>query len=259
MRAPEVILRVWQRFADLPMETLTKAWWYQQCKGSPQQRSVDLMQLHRTRFGCGGNCFDLAIWLLEDFGRAGLQAYAVGHDLCTPDAHIAVIVLDRYGNRYLCDLGDQWLEPILIDREHPDFHDGFHLGFFPGAQVSLQANDGEHLLVRYRRANGKVSHQRFTTTPIGPELLMQAANHSQSLLRHPLVEVRARHPRTETTGHWEYSHGRSYWSLETGMMLEDDCATQADWADRIHVMTGISQEIISTAFDIYSRLGTELD
>lgn len=257
MRAPEEIVRVWRRFAGFPMETLTKAWRYHLCQGSAGQRSVALMREHRANFGCGGNCFDLALWLLAEFETASVQAHAIGHDLFTPDAHIAVIAFDRQGYGYLCDLGDQWLQPILVDPRAPDFTDTFCSGFFPAAQVSVQVANKDEIAVRYRRPNGKESLQQFDMTPLTAERLWQAADYSQKLLRHPLVEIRAIHPPSGQMGHWEYSHGRSRWSLDSGLLFDDDCPTLAGWIQRIHDMTGIAPEVIAAAFAVYERWGTE--
>lgn len=259
MRAPQEIVRIWQRFDELPMETLTKAWWYQTCEGAPYQRSVEQMQEHRDRLGCSGNCFDLALWLLREFELAGIRAHAVGHNLCTPDAHIAIIAFDRHDYGYFCDLGDQWLQPILIDPRAPAFTTSFQPGFFPAAQVSVTVENDEDLIIRYRRPNGKESQQGFDLRPISSEQLMKAADHSQNLLRHPLVEVRRVHPTTGLKGHWEFSRGVCRWSLDTGLVLENQTSRLADRVRRIHEMTGMAPEVIATAFDVYRRLGTEMD
>lgn len=59
---PQPIRKVWNQFDGFPMESLTKAWFYQQPSG-PRQRTVDEMVALRQQYGTGGNCFDLAIWL----------------------------------------------------------------------------------------------------------------------------------------------------------------------------------------------------
>lgn len=41
--------------------------------------------------GAGGNCFDLAVWLQHAFVEAGVRAFVAGHDLETPEAHVASI------------------------------------------------------------------------------------------------------------------------------------------------------------------------
>ncbi|EQD47410.1 hypothetical protein B1B_12352, partial [mine drainage metagenome] len=75
------------------METLTKAWLYHE-PGGPRQRTATQIAAHRKDHGTGGNCFDLAIWLLDEFARAGVQAHAIGHDFFTPEAHVAVLADD---------------------------------------------------------------------------------------------------------------------------------------------------------------------
>ena len=94
MQAPNCILNVWKLFDGYPMETLTKAWLYETDRGR-RQRTVSAMVDDRLQFGTSGNCFDLAIWLLHAFKIAGIDAYAIGHDLLTPDAHVAVIAVDN--------------------------------------------------------------------------------------------------------------------------------------------------------------------
>ncbi|MBS4162322.1 hypothetical protein GWP49_35325, partial [Klebsiella pneumoniae] len=116
MQASKNILTTWRKFDRFPMETLTKAWFYQQA-GNRKQREVSLMKEHYRQFGISGNCFDLAIWLLDEFSKQGIEAYPIGHHFKTEDAHAAVIALDERGRRFLCDLGDQWLQPILVDIE----------------------------------------------------------------------------------------------------------------------------------------------
>ena len=65
LKAPHPILKVWRRFNGFPMETLTKAWRLKHRPGA-RQRSVSEMAKHRETTGASGNCFDLAIWLLDD-------------------------------------------------------------------------------------------------------------------------------------------------------------------------------------------------
>ncbi|WP_232336768.1 hypothetical protein [Planococcus lenghuensis] len=77
MRPPEEILTAWNQFSDFPMETLTKAWYFAK-SGEVKQRPVALMKEHQAQFGASGNCFDLAIWLLDEFQKAGVEAYSIG-------------------------------------------------------------------------------------------------------------------------------------------------------------------------------------
>ncbi|WP_327204675.1 hypothetical protein [Paenibacillus terrae] len=90
MLVPNEILSIWEKFNTFPMETLTKAWFYKKTDGK-KQRDVSLMKEHHERYGITGNCFDLAIWLLHEFEKEGIEAYPIGHDLGTTEAHVAVI------------------------------------------------------------------------------------------------------------------------------------------------------------------------
>lgn len=253
MRAPEPIRHLYAGLAGIPMETLTKAWWWEQCGGRPRQRSRAEMEAHRRRCGTGGNCFDLALWLLELAREAGLPAYAVGHGFQTEEAHAAVVVQDAGGAEYLCDPGDLWLQPVLVTPEAPGFATGFHPGFFPAAAVSIERT-GRHLLVRYRRPNGKVGAQQYDLTPVGKADFLDACHHSQNLLRHSLVEQLLPYPKTGEVGHWEYDTGRSFWSLETGLIEEPPCDSVEGWALRITERTGIAPEISRAALRIYGGL-----
>lgn len=247
MQAPGSILQVWRGFQGIPMETFTKGWWYRQCGGMPRQRTVAEMTEHRRLYGTGGNCFDLAVWLREALQTAGVAARITGHDLGTDDAHVAVIATDPEGREYLCDLGDLWLQPMLIDRST----EGFHAGFFPGREIRLERS-GNSLLVLYRRpAIGKVSRQLFDLSPV-PEAQFEAAcHHSQSLLRRPFCEALLSHPDTGAITHWEYDRGRSFWNMDGGPVFEDACLDEAHWVARISQRTGMSAGIVRGAFEVY--------
>jgi len=134
MFAPRNILTTWKKFDDCPMETLTKVWFHTK-SNNKKQRDISLMKEHRQQFGITGNCFDLAIWLLDEFQKDGITVYPIGHHLNTSQTHVAVIALDEAGNRFLYDLGDQWLTPILIDVDNENFTEKRLSGFFPGANV----------------------------------------------------------------------------------------------------------------------------
>ncbi|GLB61876.1 hypothetical protein [Cytobacillus sp. NCCP-133] len=56
MHALASILSVWWKFDWFPMETLTKAWYYDK-GGLKKQRNVSLMKEHRAKKGITGNCF----------------------------------------------------------------------------------------------------------------------------------------------------------------------------------------------------------
>ncbi len=245
MRATPDVIAIWNKFDDFPMETLTKAW-YNELTMDSQQRSVDLMKLHREKYGTSGNCFDLAIWLIDEYRKNNLYSYAV----LTPDSHVAVVVKNEEGNKYLCDLGDQWIEPILIEPNHEDYSEQFLPGFFPGAEVKLNYRTG-NLLVTYRRPNGKVSRQEFDLTPIFDQELIVAGQKTQKKLWTPLVEKRL-FMETEVT-HWEFDNFTSFISSTEGKKMEEPLRKIEEWANRICIMSGISEEIVLTALKVYSK------
>ncbi|SFI27883.1 hypothetical protein SAMN02799624_00073 [Paenibacillus sp. UNC496MF] len=255
MRASSDILAVWRAFDAFPMETLTKAWHFRS-GNEPKQRSVELMRLHRERYGSSGNCFDLALWLIDAFRREGIPAYAVGHDLLTPNAHVAVAALDERGRAYLCDLGDQWIEPILIDAESGDFTDEPLAGFVSGARVALSVREG-WLHVAYLRPNGKRSEQAYDLRPIAPDALLAAGEYSQRLLRKPLVERRI-YTEAEVL-HWELGDGTSFLSGDRGRTEEAPMRSQADRVERIRLHTGMDRQVIEQALAVYGTVSIEVE
>lgn len=250
MQAPDSLRSVWDRFSGIPMETFTKGWWLKQCGGTARQRSVQEMMAHRRLLGAGGNCFDLALWLRHELLAAGIPARIIGHDFQTPEAHVAVLAGGGGGPEYLCDLGDLWLQPILVTPGHPDFSPDWHEGFFPGRLVQVQ-RAADFLEVHYRRADGKVSRQRYDLAPVAEELFLKACHHSQNLLRRPFCEMLLPHPATGRIEHWEYDRGASFWNRGSGPEFEPPCQTPADWIGRIAARTGMAPELIATAFEVY--------
>lgn len=244
MRATEDVMRVWRKFDEFPMETITKAW-YSQIQSEQKQRSVELMKLHREQHGTSGNCFDLAFWLIDEFRKQDLECYGV----LTPHAHVAVVVLNEEGNRYLCDLGDQWIEPILIDREHESFTEEYLDGFFPGSQVKLNVQ-ADQLVISYRRPNGKESHQTFCLNPVSDQELMAAGEETQRNLRSPLVEKRLF--LNDQVGHWEFDDYRSFISYNTGRVEESQLTTIEEWASRISMVSGIHEDVVIAALNVYA-------
>lgn len=232
------------------METFTKGWWHRHCGGAPRQRTVAEMREHRQTYGAGGNCFDLAVWLHHDLQAAGISARIVGHDLCTPDAHVGVIATDTAGSEYLCDPGDQWLQPILISTDSPAFSGDWHTGFYPGREVQVARTAG-HLHVQYRRPNGKIGRQSYDLRPLSEEEIRQACHFSQNLLRRPVCEVLRPHPETGSVEKWEYDNRTSFWNLAGGLVYEEPCDTSAAWAARISANTGLTVELIMAAFAVY--------
>lgn len=75
---------------------------------------------------------------MDEFKRARISAYSIGHHLESDHAHIAVIALDSEGKRYFCDLGDQWLSPLPIDAGQENFTGGRLKGYFPAAEIQFE-------------------------------------------------------------------------------------------------------------------------
>lgn len=245
MKATQDILQIWRKFNDFPMETITKAW-YSQISLDNKQRTVELMKLHREKYGTSGNCFDLAIWLIDEFRKNDLNCYAI----FTPHSHVAVVVANEEGSTYLCDLGDQWIEPILIDRQHEEYTEEFLEGFFPGSKIRMNVQSN-HLVVTYRRPNGKDSKQRFDLTPISDDELLAAGEKTQRKLITPLVEKRLF--LVDQVAHWEFDNYKSFTSYKTGREKEIELGSMEEWANRISRKSGINEEIVLKALKVYSK------
>lgn len=252
MKAPQEILAVWQQFDGFPMETLTKAWVYAQ-GGSPKQRDVETMKRHREQYGITGNCFDLAIWLLDAFKEAGIEAYPIGSGLGTDRVHAAVMAVDRDGHRFLCDLGDQWLQPILIDGDDAFYTDEKLSGFFPAAAVQV-IPEKDLFKVVYHRPNGKASEQTYSSQPVPMEDFLAAAEISQnSVYPKPLLEVRL--PWKDETAHWEFYKWESFLSTSTGLYEDSPLAAVDEWVERIHDRTGFDRMVLKESLKFYKALG----
>ncbi|EWG13062.1 hypothetical protein PBF_01525 [Cytobacillus firmus DS1] len=252
MNAPHSIMSVWRIFDCFPMETLTKAWFYDKA-GTKKQRDVSLMKEHRTRYGVAGNCFDLAIWLLHEFKEAGIKAYPVGHELKKLSAHAAVVAVDEEGRRFLCDLGDQWLQPILIDPEERDFTREKVSGFFPAADVQVTTERGQ-LEIAYHRPNGKISRQSYDTDPVELKSFLEAAERSQNSI-YPKALLEQRIPFKNETAHWEFYNWKSFLSTTEGLYHDAPAESIEEWAARIHGKTGYDREFLIEALGIYKKLG----
>lgn len=250
MKATKEILSVWNRFNSFPLETFTKAWFWKKSDGV-KQRSVELMKQHRELYGSSGNCFDLSIWLLDEFSKDGIEAYAIGNNLKTPDAHVSVIAIGENGNKYLCDLGDQWISPILIDSCSNEFVEGFIAGFFPAASVKVESNNSQ-AMVTYLRPNGKKIKQKYLLEPLALSELLEAGEHSQNLLRKPLCEMRV--CEKDEVKYWEFDKWTSFLGTNKGLTYEEKLLTNEEWTERIHNRTGISKDIILKALDVYSEV-----
>ncbi|MCA0988519.1 hypothetical protein [Guptibacillus algicola] len=252
MIAPKPIIDVWRRFDDFPMETLTKAWYFNKAEGN-KQRHVPLMKEHHEQFGITGNCFDLALWLLDVFKREGIEAYPIGHDLHTEDAHVAVVVKDESGKRYLCDLGDQWLNPVLIDSECEDYSNELLDGYFPAARVQVLPQH-HYLKVIYHRPNEKWSEQVYDTRAVVMEEFLSAAEHSQNVMnKAPLLECRI--PYKKEIAHWEFYNWESVVSTTEGLHLQSKVDGVEEWATKIHEVSGYDREFLIEALEIYKKRG----
>ena len=142
------------------------------------------------------------------------------------------------GGRYLCDLGDQWIVPILIDKNNKDFTNEKQSGFFPAAQVQVKPS-GKYVEILYHRPNGKVSKQLYDTTPIEKERFDQAAETSQSLIRTmPLIESRI--PYKNEVAHWEFDDREITLSTTDGL-YNHSCE---DHAEVIHRVLGFDRELL---------------
>lgn len=245
------VMDVWRTFDGFPMETLTKAWLHRRC-GGPRQRTVREMAEHRRAFGTSGNCFDLAIWLLHDLQEAGVRAHAIGHDLFTPQAHVAVLAYDR-GQRYLCDLGDQWIRPVPINVPAGDVAEPLP-GYFPGARIRVAAT-ADACVVTYHRAAGKWSTQSYALAEVGRDELLRAGQHAQSLLRRPLCEIRV--PLAGEVAHWEFDNWSSRLSTEAALYAEPPAGSLEAWCARIHRRTGMSPAVVEAALAVYRAVRQE--
>lgn len=148
-------------------------------------------------------------------------------------------------------MGDLWIEPILIDRDNEDYCEDELDGFVTSGKIKVETASNE-VKFKYIRPNGKVSRQRFSLEPIGIKELFDAANHSQSLLRHPLVEKRIFNP--EEVIHWEFDRWNSFISSNAGLIHETKLSNNKEWAARINSRTGIDKDIIARSLDVYSKI-----
>ncbi|WP_251283311.1 hypothetical protein [Cytobacillus sp. AMY 15.2] len=233
------------------METLTKAWFYDKA-GTKKQRDVSLMKEHRAQYGITGNCFDLAIWLLHEFMEAGIQAYPVGHELHNSSAHAAVVAVDEEGHRFLCDLGDQWLQPILIDSKARNFTPEKRSGFFPAADVQVSTQHGQ-LEIAYHRPNGKISRQSYDTNPVELNFFLDAAERSQNYI-YPKALLEQRISYKNETAHWEFYNWKSFLSTTEGLYHDPPADTIEEWTDRIHEKTGYDRELLTESLGFYKKL-----
>ena len=247
MQAPKEILAVWGKFDDKPMDTLMKLWWSKQ-SGGGAQRPVSLIKEHFEQYGVAGNCVDLSLWLIEEFRATGIEAYGITDDVDAERAHIAVIAIDCKGHRYLCDLGDQWIQPIAVDAERVN-HQDYVKGFFPAAKVKL-LTERYKTTISYQRPNGKISTSEYDMTPLDDHLLWVISERVQKVFRKkPLVEIRL--PLEEEIVHWEFDNWRSFLSTSQKLHAEDSNLNLEEWIQRINSRTGMKEEFLRDALGYY--------
>ncbi len=244
MKAPESILSVWKRFDSFPMETLTKLWLHHKGIG---QREVSQMKEHREQFGITGNCFDLALWLLDEFDNEGIRAYPVGSSLDTEKAHAAVVAEDDEGSRFLCDLGDQWLQPVLIDKSTT----APQKGYFPAAGIEIKSS-GNEAEITYHRPGGKQSVQTYHLEPVDRDEFWKAAGHSSNQI-HPKPLLECRVPITGEMAHWEFYDWKSFLSSENGLVYDPPLEGLDAWAERIHQKTGFDRSFLEESLGLYKE------
>ncbi|MCA1319081.1 hypothetical protein LC085_04080 [Bacillus tianshenii] len=250
MNAPKNILEVWRKFDGVGMDTITKAFFYD--KRKKRQRTVAEMKEHYEGFGAGGNCFDLAIWLLAELKEAGIEAYPIGHDFFDEKAHVALIALGEDGEKYYCDLGDQWIQPILIEK-NDRFIEGKLAGFFPGAYVKVETKEKE-FNISYIRNNGKISIQTFPLTRYTNEDLLRAGELSQARIWKALCEKRVRREGTDEVTHWEFYNWKSFESSLSGLNKEPELSSKDEWAERIALNMGMDLEFVKAALSKFEYI-----
>jgi hypothetical protein len=248
LKAPTEIINVWKRFNHYPMDTLTKAWYFEK-NTIKKQREVSLMKEHYEEFGITGNCFDLSLWLIHEFNKENIEAYPIGTQIHTTDAHVAVIALDNNGKRYLCDLGDQWIQPILIEENYNLTSEQKLSGFFPGAEVTVKTSNNV-ANAHYFRPNGKVSKQTYSLNPIEMGEFLIAAETSQNhVKKEPLLESRLFEG--AEVAHWEFYNWESWRSSSLGILKDDQLQTIEEWSERIHNYTGYDVQFLNQALQLY--------
>jgi hypothetical protein len=231
------LLTVWHQFDKVPMETLSKAWFFHRV-GRPRQRRAAEIQEHRKHTGASGNCFDLAVWLYEELAAAGIRCQAIGHDLWGPEAHVALLAYDEAEQPYLCDLGDMWLKPLPVRASGQ-----FMAGFFPAAEVLLELTD-EQIWITYRRPNGKLSQQSYQLNPVSFEQLLEAGRICQTQISAPLVEIRV------GQDHWEMCDGECFFSTSSGLIPDPP---QSDLASQVAHRTGMQATYVRECLEITAR------
>jgi hypothetical protein len=245
MNAPQNILNVWHRFDSFPMETITKAWCLKNIK-DPKQRSINEIYEHRLIYGASGNCFDLAFCLMDEFRKSNISAYYIGEGLGTTEAHVGVVALGLSGERFLCDLGDLWIQPVNLEATISN-----QSGFFTGAHISLEVIN-DKAKIKYLRKNGKKSEQEYNLKVVSEKDFLEAANFSQRNLSDLLIEMRIYNP--EEVIHWEFEKNKSFFSTLAGLKEDATSLSKEDWSKRIEKMTNIKADYVLDCFLAYEEL-----
>lgn len=115
-------------------------------------------------------------------------------------------------------------------------------------KLNTRAN---RLLVTYGRPNGKESSQAFDLTPVSDEALIIAGQKTQRLFSDPLVEKRIF--TDQEVLHWEFDDYESFLSSKEGRKAEPQLKDIGEWAARIHTMSGIHEEVVIRALEVYSK------
>lgn len=242
---PPSIMQVWDRFAEVPCETFTKGWWFRACRGAPTQRTVAQLRAHRAAHGAGGNCFDLAFWLLHDLRAHGLAARIIARDLFEYDAHVAVLV-EAEGAEFLCDLGDQWLRPVRTTSD-PAWREG-HV---PGRAIRVRST-ATQLDIDCRNAAGEIYVEHYDRTPVDDERFLRACDQSQRLLRRPFCEILR--PVEGGRQLWIYDREATYVVGADGERQDEPaCPTRAEYVARIARVTGLAPALIEEGFAAYDE------
>jgi hypothetical protein len=205
------------------------------------------MREHRVAYGAGGNCFDLAFWLLHDLREQGLVASIISRDLLQYDAHVAVLV-EAEGAEFLCDLGDLWLRPVRTTSD-PAWLDG-HVA---GRSIRVRSTN-EQLEIDCRNSAGEVHVEHYDRTHVDDERFLRACNQSQRLLRRPFCQILWPHPSTAGRQLWGYDREATYVVGDDGRLhYEPACRTREESIARIAMMTGLTLPLLEEGFAAYDE------
>lgn len=246
MKPTTSILSVWARFDNIPMETLTKAWYWSKTEGD-RQRSVAKMQANRQSYGCGGNHYDLAIWLIDAYQNAGLKAWAVrrsgGND-------VAVIV-EEQGNQFFLQQALQWTKPVHIGEKEAAFRSQWLNDVSPGLSIQVDRSKNR-LHILWKGQDDTVHTCAYDLTPLDMITLRERAALSQKQLETPLVRVRTNWK--GETAMWEFQAFSSRLHTAEGAIQEATAANLDEWVERIHQRTGMDRYVVRKSLSVYRGL-----